>query len=82
MRTGTIAFLIGVVIFLHVSALPPQWVLLSLAVAILALLILPKSQTLTSTTWAILCAMICGFLWAFIRADIILSDGLDRMSKK
>ena len=81
MRTGTIAFLIGIVVFLHVAALPPQWILLSLSVAILALLGLPQNQILTGTPRAILCAMICGFLWAFIRADIILSDGLDRMTE-
>jgi competence protein ComEC len=81
MRTWTIAFLIGIVIFLHVSGLPPQWSLVSLPVVILALLVLSKCQILYGTIWSILCAMICGFLWAFIRADIILSDGLDRITE-
>ena len=71
MRTRTIAFLIGIATFLHVPMLPSLWGLVFLPVVLWTVFVLPKFQ--------ILCAIICGFLWAFIRADIILSEGLDRM---
>ena len=71
MRTGTIAFLIGIAAFLQVPTLPPLWGVVFLPIVLWTVFVLPKFQ--------ILCAIICGFLWAFIRADIILSEGLDRM---
>ena len=71
MRTGTIAFLIGIATFLQVPMLPSLWGLVFLPVVLWIVFVLPKFQ--------IPCAIICGFLWAFIRADIILSTGLDRM---
>jgi len=71
MRTGTIAFLIGIAAFLQVPTLPPLWGVVFLPIVLWSVFVLPKFQ--------ILCAIICGFLWALLRADVILSTGLDRM---
>ena len=70
MRTGTIAFSCGIVIFLQVSSLPSLWSLVFLPVVLWTLFVCPKFQ--------IPCAIICGFLWALVRADVILFNGLDR----
>ena len=70
MRTGTIAFLTGIIIFLQVSILPSLWILALLPVALWGLLALPYLR--------IPCAICCGFLWAFLRADAILSNNLER----
>jgi len=70
MRTGTIAFLTGIIIFLQVSKLPSLWILALLPVALWGLFVLPYLR--------IPCAICCGFLWAFLRADAILSNNLER----
>ncbi|MEE9160158.1 MAG: ComEC family competence protein, partial [Gammaproteobacteria bacterium] len=70
MRTGTIAFLTGIIIFLQVSKLPSLWILALLPVALWGLFALPYLR--------IPCAICCGFLWAFLCADAILSNNLER----
>ena len=78
MRAGTIAFLIGIVIFLQVSTLPSVWLLLFLPFTMSALFVRPKLQLFHEYILVVSCSMICGFLWAFLRADIILANDLDR----
>ena len=78
MRAGTIAFLIGIVIFLQVSTLPSLWLFLFLPLTLLVLLASPKPQRFRKYILVATCSMICGFLWAFLRADIILANDLDR----
>jgi len=78
MRTGTVAFLVGIVIFLQVSALPPLWLLVFLPLALSVLFHRSKPQLFHKYILVISCSMICGFLWAFLRADIIIANDLDR----
>ncbi len=78
MRAGTIAFLIGIVIFLQVSTLPPDWLLIFLPLTVSALFLRPKLQLFHKYILVISCSIICGFLWAMLRADIILANELDR----
>ena len=78
MRAGTIAFLIGIVVFLKVSTLPPLWLLVFLPITLAALLLNPNLQLFHKYTLLVSCSMICGFLWAFLRADIILANELER----
>jgi len=78
MRTGTIAFLIGIVVFLQVSTLPPLWLLVFLPITLVALLFSPNLQLFHKYTLLVSCSIICGFLWAFLRADIILANELGR----
>ena len=70
MRTGTIAFLTGIIIFLQVSILPSLWSLALLPVVLWGLFVLPYLR--------IPCAICCGIIWAFLRADAILSNDLER----
>ena len=77
MRAGMIAFLIGIVIFLQVSTLPPNWLLVFLPFTVSALFVRPKLQIFYKYILVLSCSMICGFLWAMLRADIILSNELD-----
>jgi competence protein ComEC len=70
MRTGTIAFLTGIIIFLQVSILPSLWSLALLPVVLWGLFVLPYLR--------IPCAICCGFIWAFLRADAILSNDLEK----
>ncbi len=78
MRAGMIAFLIGIVVFLQVSTLPSVWLLLFLPFTMSALFVRPKLQLFHEYILVVSCSMICGFLWAFLRADIILANDLDR----
>lgn len=78
MRTGTIAFLTGIVIFLQVSTLPPLWLLVFLPLTLSPLFLRPKIQLFRKYILVVSCSMICGFLWAFLRADIILANELGR----
>jgi competence protein ComEC len=78
MRAGTIAFLIGIVIFLQVSTMPPNWLLVFLPITVTALFLRPKLRLFHKTILLLSCSVICGFLWAMLRADIILSNELDR----
>ena len=78
MRAGTIAFLIGIVVFLQVSTLPPLWLLVFLPVTLSVLLLRTKPQLFSKYILPVSCSIICGFLWAFLRADIILANELDR----
>jgi competence protein ComEC len=78
MRAGTIAFLVGIVIFLQVSTLPPSWLLVFLPFTLLLLFASPKLQLIHKYILLLSCSMICGFLWALFRADIILASQLDR----
>ena len=78
MRAGTIAFLVGIVIFLQVSVLPSPWLLLFLPFSLLALLVKSRPWFFQKYILVIFCAMIYGFLWALFRADIILANELDR----
>jgi competence protein ComEC len=82
MRAGTIAFLIGIVIFLQVSTLPSSWLLILLPVALLALLSIANFRISHRHIWVIFCSIICGFLWTLLRADIILANALDRTIEK
>ena len=78
MRAGTIAFLIGIVIFLQVSTMPPNWLLVFLPITVTALFLRPKLRLFHKYILLLSCSVICGFLWAMLRADIILSNELDR----
>ncbi len=78
MRTGTIAFLGGIVIFLQISTLPSLWILLFPPITLLVALPLIKDRTPYLYCWRVICAVVCGFLWAFLRADAILSHELDK----
>ncbi|RKZ48597.1 MAG: DNA internalization-related competence protein ComEC/Rec2 [Gammaproteobacteria bacterium] len=78
MHAGTIAFLIGIVIFLQLSTLPPDWLLVFLPFILSVLFIRPKLQIFHKYILVVSCSMICGFLWALLRADIILANELDR----
>ncbi len=78
MRAGTIAFLTGIVIFLQASTLPPNWLLFFLPFTVSALYVGPKLQLFHKYMLVISCSMVCGFLWAMLRADIILANELDR----
>ena len=68
MRSGTIAFLLGVGMLQLLSALPPVW--FSALIPPLALALLAKPALRVP-----LCFML-GFLWALLRADLVLSRGL------
>jgi len=78
MRAGTIAFLIGIVIFLQVSTLPPNWLLVFLPFTVSALFLRPKLHVFHKYILLLSCSMICGLLWAMLRADFILASELDR----
>jgi len=70
MRTGTIAFLLGILLLLQFPTLPhPFWpYLLPVALCI----------AVVKSPFRIGGYFFCGFLWAMLRAEIILSEGLDR----
>ena len=70
MRTGTIAFLLGILLLLQFPTLPhPFWLyLLPVALCI----------AVVKSPFRIGGYFFCGFLWAMLRAEIILSEGLDR----
>jgi len=78
MRAGTIAFLIGIVIFLRVSTLPSLWLLVFSPFALLVLFANPKLKPSCKYILVVSCSIICGFLWALLRADSILSNKLER----
>ncbi len=78
MRSGMIAFLIGIVVFLKISISPPLWLLAFLPLIFLGLFAYPKSKFFHKYFLVVSCSIICGFLWAFLRADIILANELDR----
>ncbi len=78
MRTGTIAFLIGIIIFLRLSTLPSLWLLVFLPFTLSLLFTSSKFKSSYQTILIVSCSIICGFLWALFRADIILSNKLDR----
>jgi len=71
MRTGTIAFLSGILLLLPSSALPPSW---------LPLLLVPLAFLLivSGPRWRLAGWMVCGFTWALIRAHGLLATELDR----
>ena len=78
MRAGTIAFLIGIIIFLQISTLSSSWFAILLFFVLMALFTLPKSRFSHQYVWRISCAIICGLLWAFFRAEAILTTDLDK----
>jgi len=78
MRAGTIAFLSGIVVFLQVSTLPPLWLLVFLPLTLSVLLLRPKLHLIPKYILLICCSIVCGFLWAFLRAEFILANELDR----
>ena len=78
MRTGTIAFLGGIVIFLQISTLPSRWTLFFLPITLSIALFLFKNRIPYIYCWRVTCAIVCGFLWAFLRADAILTHDLNR----
>lgn len=78
MRLGTIAFLIGTVIFSQLVTLPAIWSLAFLPIA--CYLLISRSYCITAPyryVCLFCCALICGFLWAFLHATLILQDGID-----
>lgn len=77
-KTGSVAFLLGIIIFCQLTTLPSLWHLLHLPLVLLALFILLKLN-LSAThrhAYLFICVLICGFLWALLRAAIILNDGI------
>lgn len=71
MRTGTLVFLLGILLLLQLPALPGTW--LPLLLFPLALLLLFKPTCLRVAAYLLL-----GFLWALLRAELILADRLER----
>ena len=68
MRTGTVAFLLGIVLLMQFSGLPDvRWSLLLLP-SIVLLVLCPRLSFPA--------ALVCGFLWALWHADRILSTTL------
>ena len=70
MRSGTVAFLLGILIFLQCQVLPNQYWLLSFPIVILIALYFSRLR--------FLCLICCGILWAMLRAEIILVNHLDK----
>jgi len=70
MRTGSILFLLGIALLLQFPCLPPAKSVLLLPVAGILLFKYPR---LRWPAW-----FLCGFLWALFRADLILSENLDK----
>lgn len=69
MRTGCIAFLLGILLVCHLSALPRE------AVFFLLLPLLPLAYRFPGIRWLLVLG--CGALWASWRATIILDRGLE-----
>ncbi len=78
MRAGTIAFLLGIVIFLEVLTLPLLHFLVFLPFVLSVLFAISKIQIPCKYILVVFCSAICGFLWAFFHANIILASELDR----
>lgn len=74
MRAGTVAFLGGIAIFLQFTMIPPRWLMLCLLLVCLGILILSKNRPLYRFSGLI----VCGFLWAMFRADLVVSNDLVR----
>lgn len=74
MHIGTIAFLIGILMFSRLVELPPFHLLYLFPVSV-AFVIFNGSLRLI----ALVC---CGFLWAMLRAELILSDHLYKAQEK
>ena len=70
MRTGSILFLLGILLLIQLPYLPP---LALVALLPLAVLLLFKRSNWRWPAW-----LLCGFLWSLLRADFMLSDRLDR----
>jgi competence protein ComEC len=71
MRTGTVAFLLGILLLLQFSNLPG---LCSVLISVSAVLSLVWNKILFRTSGFVL----LGFLWAMLRAEIILTGNLHR----
>ncbi|MGH8120965.1 MAG: DNA internalization-related competence protein ComEC/Rec2 [Gammaproteobacteria bacterium] len=71
MRTGTIAFLSGILLLLRCPALPPAYFLMLLFP--LVFLLIAAGPRLRLAGW-----LLCGFTWALIRAQGMLAPELDR----
>jgi Predicted membrane metal-binding protein len=69
-RTGTFVFLLGILLLLQFSTLPHLFWLFLLPITFFVILV--------KSPFRIIGYFFCGFLWAMLRAQIILSDGLDR----
>ena len=69
MRTGSILFLLGIILLIESPHLPPSILALLLPITIIPLL---KSSRWRWPAW-----LLCGFLWALLRADVILSENMD-----
>lgn len=68
MRTGIVAFLLGVVLLHQQAVLPdPRWIWLLGLVCLVPFVRLP---------WRIIIMLILGFLWAALRAQLVLGEGL------
>lgn len=68
MRTGIVLFLAGVLFLCTFRELPPLWGAAGLVPAALLL----RHRRLCLPAW-----FLCGFLWALLRAHLILAAGLD-----
>lgn len=81
MRVGTIAFLFGIVIFLQISTLPPPWLLIFLPIVSLTLFFSGRFQSFHKYILIVFCATVCGFLWTFFHAGMILDKKLDKQTE-
>lgn len=70
MRTGSILFLLGIILLIESPHLPPPKLAL-----LLPIILIPVLQ---SSRWRWPAWLLCGFLWALFRADAILSENLDK----
>ena len=70
MRLGTVAILLGILIFLQCRELPDQYWLFLFPIIILLVFYFPRLRLLS--------LIFCGFLWAMLRAEIILVQHLDK----
>lgn len=73
-----LGFLAGIVWLLQFKTLPPVWLGFILPIPLYVLFILPKLQCshVYKYVWIFLLALLFGFLWGVLRADIIISKNI------
>ena len=78
MVLGALGFLAGIFCLLQFKTLPPVWLSFVLPIALCTLFLLPKLQCsyIYKHLGILLLALLCGFLWAVLRADIIISKNI------
>lgn len=68
MRTGSVLFLLGILLLCRLEDLPPAW---------LCACLVPIPVLLLATRWRSPAWMISGFLWAALRGGLVLDVGLE-----